>query len=136
MRLQVGVKVLVKNHKNEYLFIERSDSLPDGSGIRWDIPGGRIEAQERLLDALERELNEETGMKFKGDDPHLLDAQDIMIPEAGLHVVRLTYLMQAEGDLHLGDEHAKYEWRTLEDAKLLNVDGYLRNTLTAIRRTT
>lgn len=132
MKLQVGVKVLIRNKDGEYLFIKRSEPLPDGSGVRWDIPGGRIEPQEKLMYALKRELNEETGMKFD-ENPKLLDAQDIIISNIDLHTVRLTYYLQAEGSLQLSNEHVTYEWCLLRDAKSLNIDRYLRNTLSSLQ---
>ena len=130
MQLQVGVKALIANAQGEYLFIQRNHELPDGSGIRWDVPGGRTEPDETLINALTREILEETGMKLAGE-PRLLDAQDIIVPDIKLHVVRLTYAVQVHGKLRLSNEHQKYTWLLLEAAKELTVDDYLRRTLEA-----
>ncbi|MET1033231.1 MAG: NUDIX domain-containing protein [Candidatus Saccharimonadales bacterium] len=131
MKLQVGVKALIADAQGNYLFIQRKDALPDGSGIRWDVPGGRIDPEETLMIALAREILEETGMELQ-DGVHLLNAQDIMVPDAALHVVRLTYSVQVRGDLRLSDEHQNHVWISLQDAAKLNVDDYLRRTLQAI----
>lgn len=58
MKLQVGVKVLIQNSQGQYLLLQRSQPLPDGSGIKWDIPGGRIEPEESLEDGLKRALTQ------------------------------------------------------------------------------
>lgn len=54
MKLQVGVKALIANKRGEFLFLKRAGNLPDGSGIRWDVPGGRIDPSETLTEALGR----------------------------------------------------------------------------------
>jgi 8-oxo-dGTP diphosphatase len=132
MKLQVGVKALIRNTQGKYLFIRRKEELPDGSGIRWDMPGGRINPEETLETALAREILEETGMVLEGE-AHLLDAQDIIVPDVSLHVVRLTYSVRAGGDIRLSDEHQKHIWASLEEVEKLNVDDYLRRTLQALQ---
>lgn len=56
MKLQVGVKALIKNTSNQYLFLHRSKTTPGATKTYWDIPGGRIEPEEALDDALKREI--------------------------------------------------------------------------------
>jgi 8-oxo-dGTP pyrophosphatase MutT (NUDIX family) len=132
MKLQVGVKVLIRNKDGLYLLIQRSAPLPDGTGIKWDIPGGRIKPTESLKDALARELKEETGIELS-NDVELLEAQDIIMPDLDLHVVRLTYVTTLEEDVTLGTEHQSFKWTTLQEALDLNVDPYLRKVLEAQR---
>ena len=128
MKLEVGVKALLQNGEGKYLFLQRANALPDGSGIRWDIPGGRIEPAEDLEAALGREVFEETGLRHTGA-AKLLAAQDIFVPEKHWHVVRLTYLVRAGGDVRLGVEHQAYRWVSLAETKELNTDDYLRTFL-------
>lgn len=77
MKLQVGVKLLIKDNLGKFLFIQRNSPLPDGTGIKWDIPGGRINPDEKLVDALAREVLEEIGIDFTLE-PKLLSAQDVI----------------------------------------------------------
>ncbi|HEX8762813.1 MAG TPA: NUDIX domain-containing protein [Candidatus Saccharimonadales bacterium] len=132
MKLQVGVKVLIKNEAGQYLLLQRSESLPDGTGIRWDIPGGRIDASEKLLEALKRELREEIGVDLRVK-PVLIAAQDILIADIDLHVVRLTYTAEMVGEVSLGNEHQNYKWVTVADGLKLNTDPYLREVLEDLR---
>jgi len=128
MILQVGVKVLIQNNDGKYLFVRREPSFRIGSQ-KWDIPGGRIEPDEPLLDALRREVKEETGLELDLADK-LLAAQDIFVDDKNLHVVRLTYLGKAGGAVSLSDEHDDHRWMTREEILAEeHVDSYLREVL-------
>jgi 8-oxo-dGTP diphosphatase len=131
MKLQVGVKVLIRNKGGLYLLIQRSEPLPDGTGIKWDIPGGRIESNELLRDALAREVREEIGVELN-QSVELLEAQDIILSDLDLHTVRLTYSTSLEDKVKLGTEHQNFKWATLQEALGLNVDPYLRKVLEAL----
>lgn len=128
MKLQVGVKVLVKNDEGKLLLLERAGVMPSDGQYYWDIPGGRINEDEPLLQALQREVIEETGLTLK-DEPDLLFAQDIFVEKADLHVVRLTYTGNASGDVVLSDEHGSYQWVTKAELLAENIDPYLRKML-------
>ena len=129
MKLQVGVKVLIQNTKGEFLFLRRSADFKPGASQNWDIPGGRIEPEEPLKDALRREVQEETGLTLASTD-RLLAAQDIFVEAADLHVVRLTYLGMASGEVAISDEHDEYVWMTTREILAEpHVDSYLYEVL-------
>lgn len=131
--LQVGVKVLLCNNDNndgKYLLLHRSlVKYPEIKG-RWDIVGGRINAGQTLLENLRREIQEETGLELIGQ-PELIAAQDIIIHNNNRHVVRLTYLGSAKGDIKLDtEENDVYHWYTRKElANLDDVDIYLKELL-------
>ncbi|HRJ06200.1 MAG TPA: NUDIX domain-containing protein [Candidatus Saccharibacteria bacterium] len=126
MNLQVGVKVLLKNDEGEYLLLRRSQALGRGEEQIWDIPGGRIVADEPLANALTREVLEETGLMLQLH-PQLIGAQDIFVESKNLHVVRLTYIGSAEGQIQLSDEHDNSEWMTKEQILAQEtLDPYIR----------
>lgn len=124
MELQVGVKILLKNSEGKYLFLRRAaEKYPDVKD-GWDIPGGRINIDSNLFENLQREILEETGLILAAE-PRLIAAQDIMRPDK--HVVRLTYVGEAAGDIILSDEHDDFDWFSKEDLKNLeNCDKYLK----------
>jgi len=129
MELQVGVKVLLKNAEGKYLLLRRSlEKYPDIKG-RWDIVGGRIEIGTPLLENLAREVKEETGMDLVGE-PRLCAAQDIL-RAPGRHIVRLTYVGQAKGEIVLDmSENDQYRWLTGEELmRLEDVDVYVKGLL-------
>lgn len=132
MELQVGVKILLKNKEGKYLLVRRSAEKYPEVGARWDIVGGRIDKGTRLIENLKREVMEETGLSIVGD-PQIVYAQDILRIE-GRHVVRLTYVGDADGEVVLSDEHDKFGWFTLEEiSKLEPMDIYFQEVLKVIK---
>ena len=114
MNIQVGVKLIIENRNNEYLFLRRSSLLGQSVAL-WDIPGGRIKPDEAIGFALAREVCEETGLIVKV--AKLIKAQDIFVADKDIHVVRLTYLGELEdGEIKLSDEHSEYRWMTIDQA--------------------
>lgn len=127
--LQVGVKALLRNKRGEYLLLRRSlEKYPEIKG-RWDIVGGRIDPGTPLIDNLRREIKEETGLELRGE-PKLLIAQDIL-RNPQKHVVRLTYLGEADGEIALDTgENDQYKWYSWDELLHLDdVDMYFKQVL-------
>lgn len=126
--LQVGVKVLLKNPEGKFLVMRRSPEKYPESPLRWDIPGGRIDAGTTLMANLLREVHEETGLSLDGG-AKLIAAQDIL-KNVGKHVVRLTYEGTAEGEPTLSDEHVEYRWVSVEELEqLAELDRFVKELL-------
>lgn len=124
MEFRVGVKILLKNKEGKYLALCRSKIKYPEVGAKWDIAGGRIDAGTNLFENLQREVMEETGLTIIGE-PKLLTAQDILKPDK--HIIRLTYLGEADGEVKLSDEHSEYRWLTLEELNNLEpMDKYFK----------
>ncbi len=124
MNLQVGVKVLLRNSEDKYLFLRRTAAFQSGPQ-KWDIPDGRIEPEESLEAALRREVQEETSLTLESID-RLLAAQDIFVAAAPVHVVRLTYVGTASGEVAISDEHDSCAWMTKDEALASELDSYVR----------
>ena len=130
MKLQIGVKVLIKNPRNQYLFIKRTELMQNETEVSWDIPGGRIEPEESLEKALQREVKEELGINLSHTTSKLLNAQDIFVPAKDLHVVRLTYSLDADLEsITLSHEHQDFTWIATNQLGDLRVEPFLRETL-------
>lgn len=135
--LQVGVKILIQNEDGKYLLLRRSlEKYPETSDNRWSIVGGRINPGETLIDNLRREVREETGLELVGE-PQLIAAQDILNIEGypDRHVVRLTYVGKASGDVVLDtEENDMHQWYPKDELlQLKGLDFYLQKILTHIR---
>jgi ADP-ribose pyrophosphatase YjhB (NUDIX family) len=126
--LQVGVKVLLKNKEGKYLLLRRSlEKYPEVGKDRWDIVGGRITPGTPLLENLRREVREETGLEITGI-PRLIFAQDILDTR---HIVRLTFLGEADGEIALDGESDKYSWFSMEEMDAISgsINKYFREIL-------
>lgn len=124
MDLQVGVKVILQNRAREVLLLKRSEEIYKDVNNHWDIPGGRIHIGMPLMENLEREVKEETGLSF-ASVPVLCGAQDIL--KTDKHVVRLTYTALTEGAVRLSEEHTEYRWLpSAELAAFPKLDRYVR----------
>jgi 8-oxo-dGTP diphosphatase len=93
---------------------------PPQSG-RWSLPGGRVEHGETLAQALEREVQEETGLetrcgRFVGWVERI---------GAGHHFVILDFTVEVTGGaLHAGEDAAEAAWVPLHAVPALPlVDG-------------
>lgn len=60
----LGVKVLFRNPNKEILLLERKSK---SNKNYWDLPGGRLQKGESLLQTLKREITEETGLNDIGN---------------------------------------------------------------------
>ena len=115
--LQIGVKLILYDPRSE-VFLALKRSTLEGCQHResYDIPGGRLKPGEEPLEALRREVSEETGYVIWGD-PVLVSAQNVLSTDSK-QVVRLTYMLEDTLDaldIELSDEHEAYEFLPLEE---------------------
>ncbi|MEK7546928.1 MAG: NUDIX domain-containing protein [Patescibacteria group bacterium] len=130
MELQVGVKAIAHNKEGKYLLLHRSTKKYKNITGLWDIVGGRINSGVGLRENLAREIREEIGLELTGE-PRLIGAQDIFPRGGGRHVVRLTYIVELDGDPKLDkEENDDYRWVTAEELKSWpDLDMYLKEIL-------
>ena len=79
------------------------DSLPG----QWELPGGKIDRGERVLEGLAREVEEETGLMLS--DARQLSTRELVSPRGNL-VREHVYAAGAIGTVTLSDEHDAYAW--------------------------
>lgn len=83
----VGVGAVILNEKKELLLLLRNKQPEAG---HWSIPGGAVEFNETLEDAIIREVKEETDVKI--EILSLLGATNHILPEEGIHWVTMPFL--------------------------------------------
>ncbi|MGC1176532.1 MAG: NUDIX hydrolase [Candidatus Saccharimonadales bacterium] len=119
----VGVKGLVKDKNGRFLLL-LADVTKHRKNVEpyWDIPGGRIKEGGTVLEALEREILEETGIK--ASKPQFLTAvvsnHEIPIDDdklGGLVLMIYTVSVPEDAKVVISEEHTDFEWVTKAEAK-------------------
>ena len=124
---EIGVKAFLRNTADKYLILKRAKPYQGEDFCRWDIPGGRINPGEPLMEALQREIQEETGMFVKTDASKTLAAQDILRVKTK-HTVRITFLVLCQSNQPITlapKEHTEFAWVNINQLKKKRHDSYL-----------
>jgi 8-oxo-dGTP diphosphatase len=120
--LVVAQKAVIREGK-KYLILKRSTKTHVYPG-HWDFPGGRLEIGENTLEALEREVLEETAFRIKVIKP-VFTFHEIVNKRPVFFIVYSCE--RISGELKLSDEHTEYRWATKEEIlKLDKVENFLK----------
>ena len=107
----VGVSVFIFNDKNE-LFLTRSPKW----GNLWVVQGGKVEFGENLIQALKREIKEETNLEIGEIDYLKIAELNRTTERPNLHMVMIEFIAKAESDnVILNYEHSEFAWKKVED---------------------
>lgn len=113
-----SVKAIICCPKKNILILRRQND--QGGGGNWDLPGGAIEEGESKIDALKREVFEETGLKI--DNIKKIKTETLKIPETGVDSSMHIYSADVLGDIDVQlkpttwegsdgkPEHTEYKW--------------------------
>ncbi len=103
---EVAVGILIRSN-GDFLMTTR----PVGKAYAgyWEFPGGKLEANETVVEALRRELTEEIGVVI--EDAHIWRSSVVDYPHA---LVRLTFCKVSTwtGQLHMR-ESQQFAWQSL-----------------------
>jgi mutator protein MutT len=124
---QVAVGAIVVN-ENALLMVRRSHD--PGKGL-WSLPGGRVEQGESLVDAVRREVAEETGVEVEvGELAGILE-----LPDTEPHYVILDFHASVANDAGLspGSDAGEVRWVPLDEVASLECTPRFVETLTAWR---
>jgi 8-oxo-dGTP diphosphatase len=92
------------------LLIQRGQ--PPSLGL-WSLPGGRVEWGETMVEALRREMEEETGLQ--AEVGRLAGVVERIYPEEGFHYIILDYFVTiVSGTLRPGGDVTGARWTPLE----------------------
>ena len=107
----IGPRATIYNIKtNKVLLLQRND----GNNV-WEIPGGKRENNEDIVDALKREVQEETGLiineyKLVYVSP-IFENHPVLKP-----FLNIGYLCFVDNsDVIISNEHIDYKWVSVEE---------------------
>lgn len=107
----IGPRATIYNTKtNKVLLLQRND----GNNV-WEIPGGKRENNEDIVDALKREVKEETGLTI--NEYKLVYVSPIFENHPVLKpFLNIGYLCLVDNsDVVISDEHIDYKWVSVEE---------------------
>ncbi len=113
----VGVSALIERD-NHILLLRRSLSKDHGAG-EWEPVSGRVETGETPVDAVMREVMEETGLRINVITP--FDTFSFRRKPDFQELIGISfYCTYVSGELTLSDEHSEARWVPLDS--LLHAD--------------
>lgn len=103
--------------QDKILLLHRQDCK--GEGNRWGIPGGKLNKSEPLIEAIVREVFEETGFQLDKERIHYIGKVYIKVPNFDFEYHMVKYLDEIENpaDVKINmNEHKGFTWVTPKDA--------------------
>jgi nucleoside triphosphatase len=112
-------------HPSEPVFLLLKRSSSDSKRPnQWDLPGGNVIFGEIHLEAIKREIREETALNV--DDLQIIQVATGFDREHSLYHLFIGYRCYAQNTfVNVGAEHEQFEWVTKDIAKSLLQNGYL-----------
>jgi 8-oxo-dGTP diphosphatase len=130
--------VIAKDGK--VLVLREASTYDEGTATgRYTCPGGRIDPGEPFLDALKREIFEETGLDVKVGDPVYVGEWFPVIKGTQNQIVAIFFVCTPlSNKVRLSEEHDDYQWVTRAEAKALDlippydsvIEKYFKNLTT------
>ena len=115
----VGVGALIFNDQNKILLRKRGKASRNEVG-KWEVPGGGVEFNETLRDAIKREIKEEFGIDIEVVE--LLDVYDHIIADEKQHWVSPCFICKSTSGIPSILEPDKIEeigWFSADEIKKL-----------------
>src|SRR4051812_9489986 len=108
----IGVCAKVVTTQNQILLLQRA--ARDSCAGVWEMPGGGVEKGEDIVEALKRELQEETGITLESEANYIgyFDFHNI---ETGKHRRKFCFLIQVNQKITLSGDHSAYKFFSEEE---------------------
>lgn len=128
--MKTVVKALVLDEVGNILVLRRNITHPNFP-YHFDFPGGEVEANESQVDAVKREIQEETGLIVTLEQLKL--AHQKQISKELTHVVYTANVPHDKPPVELSWEHSEFEWVPFDTLATLpipdGVDAYYLTVL-------
>lgn len=119
------VRGIIKNESGEILIVKRHPKSRTDPEM-WELPGGKVEKGEFFVDALVREIKEETNLDVNVGD----FAEAIQNDYSHKRTVQIMmYLTDVEGEVKISEEHTDFMWASLDKIRTLEISTSLKKVL-------
>ena len=136
--MRIGVGAIVLNKNNDVFVGKRKDNPTD----KWQMPQGGVNDGESYLQAMKRELLEETSIKNIKILKEIENFFEYELPESLLGIIWrgkyrgqkqkwfITRFLGEESEINLNTKHAEFiEWKWIEPKLLPEVIVYFKKDL-------
>lgn len=127
----IAVKAFIRN--GDKLLICKDAFFDSELFAEWDMPGGRINKEERetgFNEVLDREIIEEVGdIKYKNNGPAVIfrhSRTEQRLPDKPMiNILMIGFDIEyLGGDVKISNEHTEYRWLPIEELK--NAEKYFK----------
>ncbi len=103
-------------YEGKFVLLHRLPHKPDGD--TWGLPSGKVEINESDIDALRRELYEETGYEAQDEEIELLGERDFVSPRGDtVTFVSFSVKLTKPHEVIVEEAaHSEYKWLSAEEA--------------------
>ncbi|MFH1505956.1 MAG: NUDIX domain-containing protein [archaeon] len=112
----VAVNAIIKNKEGDKILIVKRHKGEVAFPSKWAFPGGKVEREETVMQALKKEVKEEVGLEIEDEKKYLKDFTFVRPDD--INVVGLIFLVTAKNiDVKLSEDFEDYAWVTEEEFK-------------------
>ena len=106
------VRLIITDKAGKVLLLKRQNT--DYANGSWCLPGGKVEYGQTIVQAISKELIEETSLTCS--EPRFLFYQDSLPTQPGeMHCINFYFQCDVSGKIILNDESSDFAWVKEED---------------------
>jgi len=115
----VAVTAVIRRSKDGRYLVVKRGSHEKAFPNMWTVPGGKVEDNQTIEEALQEEIEEEVGLQLKNGKVLLKDVAFIRPDDQTVKV--FTFLCESENvdKVKLSNDFTEYRWVTIEELKEL-----------------
>lgn len=104
---KIAVRAIITDQHKNILLLQRSKT--DCCPGMWNLPGGKVDFNETVLQALTKEMKEETALDLR--EASFFQYLDNLPGDGSpLHFITLVFIVRATGNVKINHESADYAW--------------------------
>lgn len=128
--IQKIVVAAVVLHKNKILLLQRSVKEEILPGL-WELPSGKRENLESSIQAIKREVKEETGLRIEVVNPISTFEYIIEKPNFIKDTTQINYLVKIKGSgkVKISKEHQNFVWIKKKDLSKYKITKEIKKVI-------
>ena len=121
----LAVCALLLDEQGRFLLVKRAAASKHWAGD-WELPGGKVEPGEQIDVAVQREVEEETGLVIILDG--VVGATSFELPALGVAMLCFHARVRA-GDVRISSEHEEFRWIKPAEVLAMKLRPIMRDLL-------